>query len=348
MPDSFSSDDEGPDPYVGQDLDGLLSGEDRCVPEALRPVVPALDALRAAAAPAELRGEAAARAYFRKVMLADEARTLILSAGPPGSRPPVMRHRHRRPSQRGRWRAKALAVGAAAAVVIIGGVSLGGAFSGSGGHPATVGRGLGETSAATPANGQGAHGVDGSGTPEPRVKPTPTATTSRQPASGPTPSDLCSEYFDFFTHPGQHASQATEHEVFRQLSSLAGGPGSVGDYCLHLVQLWSAPPGGGTLPGMPGFSYPDGSQRFHGPQGPQGDQNSQNSQNPQNPQNSQGSHGSQNSQGSQGSQNSQGSQGGGSPSWHGGSGNNGGGGNGGGNGNGRSGIGPAARVGGQR
>lgn len=326
MPDSSSSDYEGPDPYVGQDLDGLLSGEDRCVPEALRPVVPALDALRAAAMPAELLGEAAARAYFRKVMLAGEARTLILPAGPPRSRPSVARHRHRhrRPSQRGRWRAKALAVGAAAAVVIIGGVALGGAFSGSGGHPATVGRGLGETSAATPANGQVAHGVDGSGTPEPRVKPTPTATTSRQPASGPTPSDLCSEYFDFFTHPGQHASQATEHEVFRQLSSLAGGPGSVGDYCLHLVQLWSAPPGGGNLPGMPGFSYPDGSQRFQGPQGPQG------SQNPQ------------------GSQGSQGSQGGGSPSWHGGSGKNGGGGNGGGNGKGRSGIGPAARVGGQR
>jgi hypothetical protein len=312
----------------------LLSGKDRCVPEALRPVVPALEALHAAAMPAELRGEAAARAYFRKVMAgesnparpsagAGEARTLILPAGPPGSRPPVARHRHRRrrPSQRGRWQAKALAAGAAAAVAIIGGAALVGAFPGSGGHPAAVGRGLGETSAATLANGPGSHGVDGRGTPEPSAKPTPTAKTSGQPASGPSPSELCSEYFDFFAHPGKHAGQAAEREVFRQLSSLAGGPGSIGAYCMHLFQPWSAPQGAGKLPGMPGSSDPGSSQRFQWPQG---------------------------SQDGGGSSQHGGSAPGRGVSGNSGGGNSGGGDNGGGNGKGQGGIGPGARASRQR
>ncbi|MGH3249652.1 MAG: hypothetical protein ACRDOI_26085, partial [Trebonia sp.] len=123
MPDSLPRDDEGPDPYEGQDLDGLLSGGSRDVPEELLKVIPALDALRAAPRGAELSGEAAVRADFREIMLAGlrgpafpgagagDARTLILPSAVSAVEPHVVRHRphsHRRPPQRGRWRAKAV------------------------------------------------------------------------------------------------------------------------------------------------------------------------------------------------------------------------------------------------
>ena len=56
---------EGPAPYTERDLDDLLSGTAANVPEALRRVATALDALRGGPAPGELDGEAAARAAFR-------------------------------------------------------------------------------------------------------------------------------------------------------------------------------------------------------------------------------------------------------------------------------------------
>lgn len=268
----------------------MLSGKTRYVPEALRPVVPALDALRAAPMPAELLGEAAARAYFRKIMLggesgparpdagAGEARTLILPTGTPGGESHVARrpHRHRCPPQRGRRQAKALAGVAAAAVVTVGAIALAGTFSSSGGHPVVVGRSHRAAGATNAATAPGPNRVEGNGTPtaEPTVKPA--AKNSQPSASTPSPSELCSEYFGSYSRLGQHASPATRNEISRQLRSLAGGPDGVGYYCMRALQLWVVPPGPGNVPDMPGSQVPaglpgpSGAQGPHSPQGHQG------------------------------------------------------------------------------
>jgi hypothetical protein len=64
MPDSFPPPTWGP-PFDERNLDALLSGHLADPPQALRQVADALAALRAAPTPAELTGEAAARAEFR-------------------------------------------------------------------------------------------------------------------------------------------------------------------------------------------------------------------------------------------------------------------------------------------
>lgn len=66
----------GPSLYDGWDLEGLLSGKHARVAEGMRPVAGALAALRAAPVPAELAGEAVARAMFRQIMLASESERL--------------------------------------------------------------------------------------------------------------------------------------------------------------------------------------------------------------------------------------------------------------------------------
>lgn len=290
MSGSFPFDDEGPDPYLGQDLDGLLSGENRRVPEPLRPVVLALDALRAAPTRAELLGEEAARSYFRKVIPvgddsgpprrnagAGEARTRILPTGRPGGVPDRARrrHRHRRPSRRGHWQVKAGA-GVAAAVVIVTAAALAGAFSRSGAHLTAAGAGPGVTGATTLAPGQGAHGVDGSGKPEPSVKPTPKATSSRQSGNGRSPQELCSEYF--LPSPAGQVTPVTRREIYRQLNSLAGGQGDILPYCLSLPQPWAAAQGSAKIPGGPGYSSPGGLPGQQDPRGPQDAQGSHSSQ----------------------------------------------------------------------
>ncbi|MGH3281634.1 MAG: hypothetical protein ACRDNW_21195 [Trebonia sp.] len=276
MSDSFPPEDEGPDPYEGQDFDGLLSGENcSLIPEALRPVVPALDALRAAPMRGELHGEAAVRAYFRQAALASEARTLIVPTVTPGGAAdaagsPHRPHRHRRPSKRGRWRAKALAGAAAAAVVIAGVAVAADTLSGAGGRPA-AGRSHQAVSATTSATVPGANVVEGNGTPEPTVKPTPNTETSQPSRDNPSPSELCDEYSDFFTHPARH-SLATKREVFKQLSSLAGGADDVEYYCMRLIQPWAVPRGPRKFPAMHGYPF---SAAWPGSHDYQGSQRSQ-------------------------------------------------------------------------
>ena len=268
----------------------MLSGKNRYVPEALRQVLPALDALRAAPMPAELLGEAAARAYFRKIMLggesgparpdagAGEARTLILPTGTPGGESYVARrpHRHRCPPQRGRRQARALAGVAAAAVVTVGAIALAGTFSNSGGHPVVVGRSRRAAGVTNAATVPGRNRVEGNGTPTAEQSVKPATKTSQPSGSTPSPSELCSEYFGFYSRLGERASPATRNEISQQLRSLAGGPGGVGYYCMRALQLWVVPPGPGNVPGMPGSQVPggppgpSGAQGPHSPQGHQG------------------------------------------------------------------------------
>jgi hypothetical protein len=277
--------DGGPDPYDGWDLEGVLSGENVWVPERMRPVVGALAALRAAPVRAEMAGEAAARAAFREIMLAGgigpaapgasareragDARTLIRPAraadgGPHGVTRP--RHSHRRPPRRGRWQSRALA-GAAAAVVIAGGIALAGAFSRAGGHPGQPGDSSGTTTAVTQSGsgGPGSNGLEGSATKEATRSPAPGASGGQQSPAGPGtgPAALCRQYWAFLASPGSSASWKAESENLQQLSELAGGLWNINRYCT-VYDPGSAEPSApasnpGNYPGGPDFQVPSDS-----------------------------------------------------------------------------------------
>ena len=275
--------DEGPDPYEGHDLDGLLSGAGDSFPAGLRPVAQTLDALRAAPMHAELGGEAAARADFRRIMLgagsgaawssdrSDDARTLILpvEAASVGSRPVQGRHRRQRPARRGRWQAKALAGAAAAAVVVVGVTALAGTWSGSGSQPAQAGPSLRATSATSPSTRPGSKGVEGNATQAPASSPSPTA--SKQSADGAEvgPSDLCREFYG----SGESLSPMAKLGLMRQLSQLAHGPMRVFSYCLQFLQVWDVGPtdqgnqGPRGVNGLPGHNG-DGNGNDQGNIGP--------------------------------------------------------------------------------
>lgn len=232
--------DEGPDPYEGQDLEGLLSGNGEPFPVGLRPVAHTLDALRAAPMRGELGGEAAARADFRRLMLgagngawssdSSGERTLILpvEAAGVGRRPLQGRHRRRRPVRRGQWQAKALAGVAAAAVVVVGVAALTGTFSGSGGLSGRSGSSPSASSASSRATAPPLNGVEGSATRAP--------THSASPTAAKQPSELCREYWA----PEYPLSQQDHNALFQQLSDLAGGQGNVYPYCLQFLQPWDA------------------------------------------------------------------------------------------------------------
>jgi hypothetical protein len=293
MPESLPPDDEGPDPYAGQDLDGLLSGAIGYVPEELLKVIPTLDALRAPPRGADPFGEAAARAEFRRLMLAGrdgpafaaaqagDARTLILPAVTAGGAEPhvVLRrpHSHRRPRKRGRrWQARALVGVAAAAVVAVGATALAGTLSSQGGRPAASAL---NTSAASMTAGPAApvsRGVDGSGAPVPRAKPTPAS--SQRSANGPAPAQLCREYFESRAGTGRRGGSPAESTLYQELKSLAKGRGGVNYYCMRRLNLWEMPQDAGNVPGPLSNDGP-GQAGF---QGPQNSQNSQNSQGPRN------------------------------------------------------------------
>jgi hypothetical protein len=257
---------EGPDPYEGQDLEGLLSGKDDSFPAGLRPVAQTLDALRAAPMRAELGGEAAARANFRKIMLGDGGgtwasddsggeRTLILPVEASGvaPRPLQGRHRRRRPARRGNWQAKALAGAAAAAVVVIGVSALTGTFSGSGNQSAQSGTSPSATSATSPSTVPSSKGVEGSATQEPSRSSSPTA--SEQSGDGTVkPSELCREYYA----PEEPLSLHDKRARFQQLSNLAGGPGHVYPYCLQFLQPWDAGSADQWDQGPHGTGWPPG------------------------------------------------------------------------------------------
>ncbi|MGH3248897.1 MAG: hypothetical protein ACRDOI_22215 [Trebonia sp.] len=288
----------GPDPDDRWDLERVLSGDMVWVPEGMRPVVGTLAALRADPVRADPVGEAAARAAFREIMSAGEG-------GPHAATRPLYapRHSRRRPLRLGRWPSKAL-VGAAAAVVMVGGIALAGTFSGAGRHQGPSERSTGAAASSTPKSGgshAGANGLEGTGaTKEPTARSTPSASASGQSAAGPGPDSgpgaLCHQYLAFVMRPGSSADVAAEWDNYRQLSQLAGGSGKIGYYCLGL-QPWSMTSDAPRFYGGPG-SPPAGESQ--GSQGSQGSQNSQGSQ---------GSKGSQNWQGSQNSQGSKSSPG---------------------------------------
>ena len=273
----------GPGPYDGWDLDGLLSGENVTLPEGMRPVARTLDALRVAPMRAELAAEEAARTAFRQIMLSggtgqawpvagtDDSRTLVLAsrAADGGPRPASGPHRHRRPSRRAPWQAKAL-VGAAAAVVIVGATVLVSTLSGSGGHPGQSAHSSAAASTTSASSRAGSPGLEGTGAKEPTAKPTPTAAhqSGTGAGTGPEPGALCRQYFASFMH-----QEPAKHQLFQQLSALAGGSVNVVNYCLDVLQPWSALPqepgnypGVGGLPSLPS-SDSQGSSRSQGSNG---------------------------------------------------------------------------------
>lgn len=277
----------GPDPWDGRDLEGVLSGEPVWLPEGMRPVASTLAALRSSPLPAELAGEAAARATFRQLMNAGGARQAPRAAGPADSPTVILpartadagprgvtrpRHAHRRPPRRGGFRPVTLiGAGGAAAIVIAGGIALAGGFSG-GGQPGQSGHRA--ASAAPRTSHPGLSGVEGSGTKAATASPTPSSSGSKQSSSpsaaNPGPAELCRQYLDSIAQPGSRPDSAG----FQQLSSLAGGPWHVTGYCMRL-QPWSKQSDSGGL-GFP----PADSQDSAGNGGPQG-QNQGQGGNPQ-------------------------------------------------------------------
>ena len=243
--------DEGPDPYEGQDLEGLLSGTAGSFPAGLRQVAATLDALRAAPMRGELAGEAAARADFRRLMLgagsgtwpsddSGDARTLILPVEAAGvsQRPLQGRHRRRRPARQGNWQAKALA-GAAAAAVVVGGVgvaALTGTFSGSGSPSGQSGGSFNASTTTSPSTTSGSKGVEGSGTAthEPAHSSSPTASKQSGDDADTKTRELCHEYWAL----GQALSPHDRDALREQLSDLARGPMNVYRYCQQFLQPW--------------------------------------------------------------------------------------------------------------
>jgi hypothetical protein len=232
-----------------RDLDALLSGEDSYPAVVLGPVAGVLAALRAAPAPDELDGEAAARAAFRLFVRPEAGpagdahpsaplpqvpahfhQVAVAGAGRPDEPGPTVvlpraaprgpRHaRPRRPAPRpGRWQVMAAACGAAAAV-IIGVAALAGAFSGPSGQQGRSG-----SRAVPPSSSASSHRATSSVLGTATARPTPRPSTV-------SPQALCHQFMDYFMHPYQPTSRSGEDAVVQQLSKLAGGqPGIIG-YC---------------------------------------------------------------------------------------------------------------------
>jgi hypothetical protein len=272
---------QGPASPRERDLDALLSGKAGYPAVVLGPVAGVLAALRAAPAPDELDGEAAARAAFRRFVLpvAGDARVpapnppvpaqfhQVAVAGPgrpdgqgatvvlPRALPRGPRHaRPRRPVRwTGRWQVTAAACGGAAAV-IIGVAALAGAFSGPGGQPGRPGLPLSAPSSSASSQ-RATTSVLGTATAPPTPRPTPA-----------NPKALCQQFMGYFMHPP--ANRSTEDAVVQQLSKLADGRQRVIYYCVKELGLDSTHrhdpglPGGagdpaaGDQPGKGGFGEP--------------------------------------------------------------------------------------------
>jgi hypothetical protein len=286
---------QGPASQRERDLDALLSGEAGYPVVVLGPVASALAALRAAPAPDELDGEAAARAAFR-LFMRPEADVFMLpeadvAGGTHVSAPlpqvPAQFHqvavaghgrpdgqgstvvlpraapggpRHARPRRpapwRGRWQVMAAACGAAGAVIICV-AALAGAFSGPGGQQGRSGpRPSPQSSSAS--SQRATSSVLGTATARPTPRP-----------SAVSPEALCRQFMDFFTHPEPSAEKA----VVQQLGKLAGGQLRIMGYCAR--QFGGEPahgyntgfhggagdPAAGNPPGGGGFGKP-GTPRF--------------------------------------------------------------------------------------
>jgi hypothetical protein len=266
-----------------RDLDALLSGEAGYPTVVLGPVAGVLAALRAAPAPDELDGEAAARAAFRLFMLPEanvaggahvsaplprvpaqfhrvaaagdgrqdgQGSTVVLPRAAPGG----PRHaRPRRPAPwHGRWPVMAAASAAAAAVIVCV-AALAGAFSGPSGQQGPSGpRPSPQSSSAS------SHRVTSSvlGTATARPTPRPSAVS---------PEVLCRQSMDYFMHPEPLASRPAENAVLQQLGKLAGGQLGIIDYCARQLGVGAAhryntdfqggagDPAAGNQPGEGGF-----------------------------------------------------------------------------------------------
>ena len=263
--------DEGPDPYEGQDLEGLLSGTDDSFPAGLRQVAVTLDALRAPPMRGELGGEAAARADFRRLMLgtgsgawspddSGDARTLILpvEAAGVGQRPLQGRHRRRRPVRRMNWQAKALVGAAAAAVVVVGvGVAaLAGTFSGSSSPSGQAGSRLSASSGSSHTTAPALSRVEGSGnaTHEPTRSSSPAASKQSGDDADTKARELCNEYWAL----GRALSPHDRSALREQLSDLARGPMNVYHYCQQFLQPWDLGAMNQGNQGSHGFDSPRG------------------------------------------------------------------------------------------
>jgi hypothetical protein len=236
MPDNLPPPGWGPASSDERDLDAVLAGQMADIPIALRPVADVLAALRAAPAPAELRGEANAMAEFRAYGPAGVAHPMgpaptrplsVLSEDPsPRRRPKGRRGRRKAGRPVSLWAGTLTGVATAAAIVIVV------AFTGN--LPAPIERlaHLGPTSTPS-AKASSSHSVaPKTETSSASVQPT-TASPSATHSTGPTqsgPSAICDEYYGDFKHPDPPSRLATEMSLWQQLTAMAHSPSPVQVY----------------------------------------------------------------------------------------------------------------------
>jgi hypothetical protein len=283
MPDSLLPI-QGPASQRERDLDALLSAEPGYAVVLSRRVAAALDALRAAPAPDELDGEAAARAAFRLLLVPEagapvpdpvyqvpvpvaqvpapvqpsaaagadrpdgHGSTVVLSRTAPGG------PRHARPRRQvpwaGRWQVMAAACGSAAAVIVCV-VALAGGFSGPSGQQGRSG-----PRPSPQASSASSHRVTSSVLGTATARPTPRPSVL-------SPGELCHQYMGYFTHPAPAANRSAENAVVKQLSKLAGGQPQIFGYCARQLgaahghdpgfQGGAGDPAGGNPAGHDGF-----------------------------------------------------------------------------------------------
>jgi hypothetical protein len=252
-------------PLEERDLDdAVLSGDTARVPAARQPAAAVMAALRAAPAPGELNGEAAARAAYRLFVLPESAWPAKAAADPLIGPEAVGRpHSHRRVS-RSRWRGRRPAVallGAAAAASVVAVVC---ALAGSGGSAGTPGKRALDTHQGQAPVKQPV--LDGGATRAPTPSATATAAAARPAATvtaGPgqsRPRALCQEWLSFSGHPGS-PDRPAERSLEKQLTALAGGKQLV-FYC-YAQLTHSSRSGGPPVPwpgpgGLPAWSGPSG------------------------------------------------------------------------------------------
>jgi hypothetical protein len=272
MPDSFPPPTWGP-PFDERALDALLSGYLADTPPALRQVADALTALCAAPTPAELTGEAAARAEFRALAetlgfgLDEAVRTdghpyaevLSALAMEGASRPPA-RHRsirgargaggggparpHRaRPPGRRLNRRGGVLVAVAGAAVIMALISLTGSLPGPI-HPLERFSAAGKSSPSPSAN-SGSQNVQARSAAR---DPSPKATLSHSPsvthsASALSPAQIqanefCRALYVYFLPSRPHVDYEAEIAAYQKVAQLAGDPANfdVNNFCGKYVQ----------------------------------------------------------------------------------------------------------------
>ena len=222
MPDNLPPSGWGPAPFDERDLDAVLAGETADIPAALRPVADALTSLRAAPAPAELRGEANAMAQFRELGQGQAARhaepapTLLLAAQADGQRRRAARHRGtRRVSRPGRRRNGALlATGVAAAIVAAA------VFTGTLPDP------IAHLARAPTNSPSAAHDTRNSSSPNVETStaakdPTGSPSATGSASSGQSTAAVCRTYYGYYKQ-SPPSDPRTELSVQNQLRELAG------------------------------------------------------------------------------------------------------------------------------